>query len=188
MGWQGWHCCHNHRGLKCSYCQRRQEYHKEGILREPPQQTEYLEQATVFETEHRIFVTGTDSMATETTASSTHEGFLQEWQVQTEDIGNSSALAEAFKNGKAVAVSDGSYMNATGTATWTIEGQSAMDRIVGTGYTPGSTTDQSAYRSELFGLWGILFTVLRFTKDNDIAQGAVIIACDGLSALKQAQY
>ncbi len=76
-------------------------------------------------------------MATETTISGSHEGFLQEWQVQTEYIGNSKALAEAFKNGKAVAVSDGSYMDATGTAAWTIEeGWSANNQIVGTGYTP----------------------------------------------------
>jgi len=127
-------------------------------------------------------------METKTNAPDTHEGFLQEWQVQTEYLGKSQILAEAFKNSKAVAVSDGSYREVMGTAAWTIEGRSSEDQIVSIGYTPGSEMDQSAYWSELFRLWGILFMTLRFIKDNNITQGAVTIACDGLSALKQAQY
>jgi len=64
----------------------------------------------------------------------------------------------------------------------------ASNHIIGTRYTPGTTEDQSTYHSKLFGLWGILFTILWFTKEHDINHRAVTIACDGLLALKQAQY
>jgi len=90
--------------------------------------------------------------------------------------------------GKAVVVSNGSYMETIGTAAWIIEGPMANNHIIGTRYTPGKAEDQSAYQSKLFGLWGILLTILRFTKEHDINHGAVTIACDGLLALNQVQY
>jgi len=62
-------------------------------------------------------------------------------------------------DGKAVAVSDGLFQLGNRAATWTIEGATAQHCIKGAGQTPGSTNDQSAYQSELFGLWGILYSL-----------------------------
>jgi len=47
--------------------------------------------------------------------------------------------------------------------------------------------DQSPYRSELFGLWGIFVALKRFTEDQAITEGKVVVTCDGLSALRKAQ-
>ncbi len=84
-------------------------------------------------------------------------------------------------------MSDGSFQYGAGAAAWTIEGSSAAHRIKGAGQTPGGDSDQSAYRSELFGLWGILFSLKRFTEEYAITEGQILIACDGLSALNKAQ-
>ncbi len=59
--------------------------------------------------------------------------------------------------------------------------------LLGTGHTPGNPEDQSAYHSELFGLWGILASLKQLSDRHHITQGQVTIACDGLSALKKAQ-
>jgi len=96
--------------------------------------------------------------------------------------------SKAFHTGQVVVVSDGSYMHTTRATTWTIEAATASNRIVSTGYTPGVERNQSAYQSELFGLWGILHTVKKFITGMGLTKGPMTIACDGLSALKQAQY
>jgi len=148
----------------------------------------FLVQATIMESESWLLVTGVGNIAKEIGKTAEHNKFLQDWQIQKENVGQSRNLEEAIRMGKAVAVSDGSYMETIGTAAWTIEGRMASNRIVGTGYTPGKVEDQSAYWSELFGLWGILLTLLRFTKEHGINHGGLTIACNGLLALKQAQY
>jgi len=56
------------------------------------------------------------------------------------------------------------------------------------GATPGSVEDQSAYCSKLFRLWGIASTLAQLTEQHKLQAGGVHIACDGLSALKQAQH
>jgi len=96
-------------------------------------------------------------------------------------------VIQALSHGTAVAVSDGSFKDYAGAAAWTIEGDTAANRVVGTSLTPGNAADQSAYRSELFGLWGILASLKQMVENNNIAQGHITIACDGLSALKKAQ-
>jgi len=96
------------------------------------------------------------------------------------------ALIQAIIDGKAVAVSDGSYKDHQGAAAWIIEGADDSVRLRGAGVTPGLPEDQSAYRSELFGLWGILDSLHAFTQAHHINTGSVVIACDGLSALKKA--
>jgi len=50
---------------------------------------------------------------------------------------------------------------------------------------PGMPEDQSAYRSELFGLWGILQSLHKLTQDYNIKSGSVVIACESLSVLKK---
>jgi len=79
-------------------------------------------------------------------------------------------------------------MNATDAAAWTIKAETAGNQIMCTGYMPGVECNQSAYHSELFRLWGILHTVMTFIKGMGITNRAMTIACNGLSALKQAQY
>jgi len=68
------------------------------------------------------------------------------------NTGDIVQLLKAIVQGKAIAVSDGSFMEQSGMASWTIEGTTAYHRIVGTGITPGERKDQSACQSKLFSL------------------------------------
>jgi len=88
--------------------------------------------------------------------------FETQWEYKYMIEGMVEQLRLAFINGKAIAVSDGSFQWGNGAAAWIIEGSTARNQIIGTGRTPGQATDQSTYQSELFGLWGILFALTRF--------------------------
>jgi len=116
-------------------------------------------------------------------ASNRHRWQL--YHLQTE--GSVAEVIQALRKGNAVAVSDGSFKDYAGAAAWTIEGDTAANRVVSTGLTLGKAEDQSAYQSELFGLWGILASLKQLVEDYRISHGHVTIACDGLSALKKAQ-
>ncbi len=113
--------------------------------------------------------------------------FWTTWPCEINLEGQADILEEAIKQGTAVAVSDGSYQSDHGAAAWVIESCTSAHRIRGAGQTPGYIQDQGAYCSELFGLWGILYTLKRFTDEHQIKNGQVRIACDGLSALHKAQ-
>jgi hypothetical protein len=83
------------------------------------------------------------------------------------------------------AVSDGSFKDAFGTAAWMIH---VSDRCVLRGHcvTPGNPSDQSAYRSELTGIYGIVCTIWYLYNKYGMS-GHITVGCDGLSALRQAQ-
>jgi hypothetical protein len=55
----------------------------------------------------------------------------------------------------------------------------------GDNWVPGTPTDQSAYRSELTGIAGILSIVVIIIQHYDITKGSITIALDGYSALDQ---
>jgi len=93
----------------------------------------------------------------------------------------------AICKGRAIAVSDRSFQDQQGAAAWMIEGYNKNNQILGKGSTPGLPTDQSTYRSSLFGLWGIFKALQQFCQETKIQSGHVQVACDGLSALHQAQ-
>jgi len=60
--------------------------------------------------------------------------------------GEINYLIQDILQGQAVAVSDGSFMEQSGAAVWTIKGKSAQHQITGEGLTPGDTQDQGAFR------------------------------------------
>ena len=93
-------------------------------------------------------------------------------------------LAECIRNGTAKAVSDGSYKDDLGTAAFVLEGAIEEHHwILGTNRVPGIEEDQSAYRSELAGLYAIVCAVEDICKYHHIDKGSITIACDGESAL-----
>jgi len=92
-------------------------------------------------------------------------------------------LAESIINGQAVAVSNGSFQDQHGSAEWTIESKSSQHWIVSKGRTPGTSTDQSAYWSKLFGLWGIFWDLNQFTATIQIPHSHIIVTGNGLSVL-----
>jgi hypothetical protein len=96
-------------------------------------------------------------------------------------------VAQAIREGTALAVSDGSFKDAVGTAGFVVEGpRYNFHRILGDCMVPGYGDDQSAYRSELCGLMGIMYTLRELCAHHHIKTGAITVACDGLSAIRKA--
>jgi hypothetical protein len=85
-----------------------------------------------------------------------------------------------------MAVSDGSYKDLFGTAAWTIGTDDTEHIISGRAICPGGPEAQSAYRSELTGLYSILAILHQVCLYFDVPEGNVQIGCDGLSALQNA--
>ena len=81
-----------------------------------------------------------------------------------------------------IAVSDGSYKDLHGTASWRISIRATSDTIV----VPGPPQSQSAYRSELTGLYGICLTLWGL-QQYFACEVSVEIGCDGLSAIQSCQ-
>jgi len=94
-----------------------------------------------------------------------------QWGIQHEIHGSMEQLAEAICKGTAIAISDGSFQDQQGVAAWTIKGYNNSNQILGRGRTPSTPTDQSAYCSELFGLWGIFKALQKFSQENNIRNG-----------------
>ena len=90
-----------------------------------------------------------------------------------------------IKNGKAISVSDGSYYSdtRTGAAAWIIESEDATQFIRGESIVPGAKEIQSAYRSEVTGLLAIIDKLQLLSTEYNITEGAIVIACDGITAL-----
>jgi hypothetical protein len=95
----------------------------------------------------------------------------------------------AISKGTAKAISAGSYDPLThkGTSSLTIVADKHdKDPLDRDNWVPGLPTDQSAYRSELAGIAGILSAVAVMIQQYDITSGSITIALDGKSALDQA--
>jgi hypothetical protein len=97
------------------------------------------------------------------------------------------AISKAIKKGTAIAVSDGSYKDARGTAAFILERSDLKDKkghIIGVNLIPGEPTDQSAYRSELGGVSGIIETVGILCRLYSIQDGIIEVGLDGEQAMK----
>ena len=103
--------------------------------------------------------------------------------VMTEEI---DEIIEDIIKGTAIGVSDGSFKDEFGTASWAIENESGTQRINGDGIIPGFPSDQSAYRSEIGGLYGLVLAVEIIKDLWKIRSGAIVLGCDGINALYQA--
>ena len=98
------------------------------------------------------------------------------------------SIAAAIQAKTAIAVSDGSFepFLQTGAAATTIQGPTAVLTIAAQCVSPGEKDDQSAYRSELIGLYQTIVLVHLVCDHYKVTEGSLELACDGLSALKQA--
>ncbi len=92
-------------------------------------------------------------------------------------------VAEDIKNGTATAVSDGSFKNENGTSAFLVCAEDDSQRIIGVNAVPGACKEQSAYRSELAGISGILMVLDILCKKFQITSGAIEIGLDGQQAL-----
>jgi hypothetical protein len=95
---------------------------------------------------------------------------------------NCQAISIAIQNGMARAISNGSYgpLTLKRTSSLTIvAARNDKDPLDGDNWVPGTSTDQSAYRSELAGIAGILSVVAIIIQHYDINKGSITIALDG---------
>jgi hypothetical protein len=98
--------------------------------------------------------------------------------LQHSDDGRS--VADAIGLGVAYAVSDGSFKQGRGTSAFLLEGSGgAVGRILGANEIPGAEVDQSAYRSELGGISGVIATVACLCRLYDIRSGAINVDWTG---------
>ena len=99
--------------------------------------------------------------------------------------GSERHIASALQQGTAIAVSDGSYSEdkGVGTASWVISTSDKKNMITAGAVSPGGRQYQSAYRSEILGLLGILEQLQVKCKKWNITSGKCRIFCDGISAL-----
>jgi hypothetical protein len=112
-----------------------------------------------------------------------HVGFS--WAVSEVTVSdNATVIASALAQGKAIAVSDGSFKNAQDTAGFVIEGDTRSGRLVGVNVIPGEPEYQSSYRSEIGVVAGILESLHCICEAHDIREGAMEIGLDGDQAMK----
>jgi hypothetical protein len=98
-----------------------------------------------------------------------------------------STIAKALQNGDAIVISVGSFQDQFGTAAWALEGVCSMGRITGDVTVPGTEKDQSAYCSELAGIYSLLICVKHICDFFNIHSVSIeLIGCDGQSALDKA--
>jgi hypothetical protein len=82
-----------------------------------------------------------------------------------------------------IAVSNGSYKDQYGTASWCIDHDGIF--ISGDAIAPGVEPDHSSFRSELMGIYAIMVVMNRICTYFHITTGTVTIGCDGLEALRK---
>lgn len=93
-------------------------------------------------------------------------------------------LAEELKQGTLRGISDGSFKDEHGTASFRLVGGDTTS-MYGDHTTPGHPQDQSAFRSELSGIYGQVLLTYTLAQQFKVTHGKVTVGCDGESALYQ---
>jgi hypothetical protein len=88
-------------------------------------------------------------------------------------------IVKDIQDGTASAFSDGSFKNCSGASAFMICSDPIANRIISINAVPGAADEQSAYRSELAGVSGIMHTLKLLCKKFKITQGSVQIGLDG---------
>jgi hypothetical protein len=112
-----------------------------------------------------------------------------QWAVQTVEVsGDWERWARANKHNLR-GVSDGSFKNEFGTAAFIILSVDDPEVCIrGRAVTPGNREDQNTYRSELTGIYAMTVIQWVLSEFFGIKKGTIEVACDGKSALQQAQW
>jgi hypothetical protein len=106
-------------------------------------------------------------------------GLLNIWG----DSGNIEAIPIGLAAGTVIAVADRSFKNQfLGTAAFTLIDENTGHRLEGANLVRGQPSDQSAHRSELAGLFGIMIVCKLLCQVFKLSDGFIEIACDGLAA------
>jgi hypothetical protein len=97
---------------------------------------------------------------------------------------NFQYLVDAIKEGQSIAISDGSHKNKWGTSSWQIMSNTNEDeKWAGHHVTPGRKDDQSAFRSEIGGIYAMAVAIELLCKFFHISNGSVSFGSDCEAAL-----
>ena len=131
-------------------------------------------------------VTSTQDLSTLTVESIRHamhkkdKWAIAKWDCQYEIA---ALIADNIRNGKAIAISDGSFKNANGTSAFLVCAEDDSKKIIDVNAVPGACKEQSAYRSELAGVSGILMVLDIVCTKFRITSGGIEIGLDGQQAM-----
>jgi hypothetical protein len=106
------------------------------------------------------------------------------WSIQRFDLASSDLLiAQALRDGTAIAVSDGSYKDHHGTSALILQAPQTQHNIIAVNTVPGNSAFQDSYRSEIAGIYGQLIMVNTLCCLHNITQGSIECGCNGMEAL-----
>jgi hypothetical protein len=106
------------------------------------------------------------------------------WEIVS-GIQHAPFIAQAIQNHTCIAVCDGSFKEAFGTAAWVLKTGEAARRLSGCCIVPGSGDDHGSYRSELTGLYTSAQLVRILCQYYSIKSGGIEMRCDGESPLNR---
>jgi hypothetical protein len=93
-------------------------------------------------------------------------------------------LVDAIKEGRAIAISDGSHKNKWGTASWRIMSETnEAEQWAGLHVTQRRKDDQYAFRSEIGGIYAMAVAIELLCKFFHISNGSASLGSDCEAAL-----
>ena len=93
-------------------------------------------------------------------------------------------IIRAITKGSEIAVSNGSFREEWSTAAMIIEvNKNSRHRIIATSTATGTAKYQDAYRSELTGLYHVIYIIDTICEKHNIRSGGIMAACDGLNTI-----
>jgi hypothetical protein len=155
-----------------------------------------LHHATVYQLEPDQYVLSGFGLDTPTAPEETPPSTLAEaiaalpagsrWAVSCYDAtDNGIGVAQAIRDGTAIAISDGSFKEDFGTSALVIEASDSTDNIIAVNVVPGNLDNQGSYRSELAGIFGQITLVNALCNVHGITQGSIECGRDGVGALNK---
>ena len=148
--------------------------------------------ATVVQQSHsKAKFTGWDKHHNSEELETAYEVRLEDFPIKNQlTVGDEQYLVEQIVSESLVAVSDGSYIETdhVGAAAWIIETLDQSTSMEGTVVVSGDGTIQNSYRSELFGILGILVCINKLCIKHRVRSGGLTLYCDGESAVKRIKY
>jgi hypothetical protein len=115
----------------------------------------------------------------------THLPDSNHWTIASCNLSDQAreGVAHAIQARTCIGVSDGSFKESFGTASWVILDRGSAHRLTGDLVVPGHPDDQNSYRSELAGLYAMILMVSNICCQYGLTEGAIEIGCDGQEAL-----
>ena len=95
-------------------------------------------------------------------------------------------VIRAITKGSEIAVSNGSFREEWSTAAMIIEvNKNSRHRITATSTATGTAKYQDAYRSELTGLYHVIYIIDTICEKHNIRSGGITAVCDGFNGIKK---